>query len=166
MKAEETVIEGGDEQVDLAALMGGSDMSADMMLALGNVEDPEVNVDDVSVSEVRRAQTDGTRYTEGEVLSALRHLVREGNRQNVFVVFGCGDASAVERLLGINWMRKEDKAMFSGIFYGSDTVRKTLDVSKDENLECCFSVPQELKTRLYDFSDSAEGFWENLKKYY
>lgn len=166
VKVEETAIEGGDEQVDLAALMGGSDMSDDMMLALGNVEDPEVNVDDVSVSEVRRAQTDGRRYTEGEVLSALRHLVREGNRQNVFVVFGCGDASAVERLLGINWMRKEDKAMFSGIFYGSDTVRKTLDVSKDENLECCFSVPQELKTRLYDFSDSAEGFWENLKKYY
>jgi hypothetical protein len=154
-------------QEELSNIIGADAMSDDFMsLVLGNVFNPKVNLDRVPESILRRNSDKSRRYPETEVISALRHLTREGNQQNIFVLIGNSDASSIETLLDMHFSKKEDLGAFSGIFYGSDTVRKTLDTAKDDNPDCCFTVPQEVKTRLYDFSDDADSFFENLGKYY
>ena len=153
-------------QDDLTGLFTADEMSDFTLSVIGNLFNPKVDVNKIPDSILKKSYDSSKHYSDADVFAALRHLTREGNQQNIFVLIGISDPASIETLVNIHLANKEERNVFSGIFYGSDAVRKTLDVSKDENEDCCFTVPQEVKTRLYDFSDSGEGFFENLKKYY
>ncbi|MBQ8357225.1 MAG: hypothetical protein IJX39_05385 [Clostridia bacterium] len=168
------------EKKDESPTLSDNELSAADLRALlsneegGNVEDEilanlfnaDVNVDDIEIGETVSGAKDGRRYTEAEVLAALRHLMKEGNRQSIFVLLACSERATTEKLLGIRLEQRDAcKALCAAVF-GSDAVRKTLDVSMDKNADCCFVLPQEIKTRLYDFSAGARDWWKHLKNHY
>ena len=133
--------------------------------ALGDVFDESITLDDVP-DEVADTYSKDTRiFTADEVKRALKHLMEKGNSQNIFVLASFGSTDAAKEILGVDMSRRDLCKEYSGVVYGSDGVRKTQNLEKDENEECCFVMPQEMKARIYDFSSNATDFWRNLKKY-
>lgn len=166
-KAEPAVLAADDvSEEDLQTMLAEAGFESNDDDVLNNIFDPTVNTDDIELPDEAPVTKSARRYSEAEVLAALRHLMNEGSSQSIFVLFSCSEKTTVEKILGFRPDQREVCAELCALVFGSDAVRKTLNVSADQNADCCFVLPQEIKTRLYDFSANAKGWWKHLNDQY
>ena len=157
-------VEGDLSMDDLRALLGDDFSEAFGEEALGDIYDESITLEDVPDTPTQPGGADNRIFNADEVIRALRRLMEKGNTQNIFVLAAFSSSDAAKELLGIDFSRNDLCKEYSGVIYGSDGVRKTRSLEKDENTDCAFILPQELKMRLYDFSSKAKDFWRNLKQ--
>lgn len=144
---------------ELLEMMGGEDEDNTSIFAsiMGFDETEEIP----KVKEEKKIKV----HREGEVLTALKNLIMDGNKQNIYVLFACDEEETVNKIGGVK-LNKLDLEKFGSVVFGSDSVRKTKNCSNDENQDCCFVLPQEIKARLYDFSANAEKWWKDFEEFY
>jgi len=138
------------------------DMDFDDIESAINDNDSElVNMEEVKVSKPKTKN----KYTDFEVYNALKNLILDGNKQNIYVVLACDDTELLKKVTSLRIEQRNLDEKYT-IVFGSDQVRKSFDSSKDENQDCCFIMPLQSKIRLYDYSLNAKKYWQELRKYY
>lgn len=149
------------EDVDFEKLLGED--YADYSDVIDTIKDKTIDVSDVPDTKLLIDISGGQIPTVRETRDAFKSLFEKGISQNIFVLASFSSENVAAEWLGFNVFDSKSYDECCGAIFGSDAVRTSKKLENDKNTDCCFMMPQKVKTRLYDFSEKSSAFWKNLK---